>query len=61
MKIKEVFLFPNGMIATFDTDGKQIPELQGICTEDLTKKIYSQSDEDTIWTGDWKLPILKNL
>lgn len=46
---KSVFVFPNGMIAVCDADGKQIEELQGKDTPQLRSAIKARSDHNTEW------------
>jgi len=53
MKIAATYLFDNGMVMTFGTDGQQIPELQGKHTPELRQKIIEASDSMTEWIG-WK-------
>ena len=43
--VAHTYLFPNGMVVTFNTDLEQVPELQGKYTTDLYEKI---SDNDGI-------------
>ena len=50
-KIACSFLFPNGMIVTFDKSGNQIPMLQGKYSVELHDKIISYSDHNTDWKG----------
>jgi hypothetical protein len=51
------FLFPNGMVATTDQNGEQIPELQGEYSIDLHLKIIKRSSKEAILHG---FPELKN-
>ncbi len=46
VKVSSVYIFPNGMVAVFDSKGEQVPELQGEWTE-KAKQIYAVSDADT--------------
>jgi hypothetical protein len=50
-KATNTYLFPNGMVATFDKNGVQIPKLQGKYTKELHKKILDNSDMGCIWNG----------
>lgn len=52
------YAFPNGMVATFGYDDKQIPELQGVYTRDLHDKIKERSNEKTSWNG-WQFHNMK--
>jgi hypothetical protein len=52
MRLKTVFLFPNGMVAVCGYDGQQIPELQGRFSE-VKEKIAALADEQTEWYGDF--------
>ena len=47
MKVAAVYRFKNGMVMTFDDNGKQIPELQGKYTIELLSKIVEYSDINT--------------
>lgn len=47
MKVMTAYHFPNGMVAAYGTDDKQIPELQGVYTELLHEQILKRSDENT--------------
>lgn len=38
-KADQVFLFPNGMVAVCDSEGHQIPELQGFFLEAIPKLV----------------------
>lgn len=49
-KVGSTIKFNNGMVATCDRRGKQIPELQGD-TPSLHKKISDAADGDTEWYG----------
>lgn len=49
--VKAVYKFPNGMVATCDFDGKQIPELQGKYSKELHEKIFERSSYLTEWRG----------
>ncbi len=49
MKIAEVFILPNGMIAVYDEKSKQVPELQG-CIFYVMDKIKERADEETKFT-----------
>jgi hypothetical protein len=46
--IKSVYKFPNGMVAVFDENGKQIPEYQGKW-KDLEEKINENANDKTEW------------
>ena len=50
MKVSNVFLFPNGMVAVTGPDGQQIGELQGRF-EDVRAKVEAAADEETEWNG----------
>ena len=47
----KAFYFPNGMVATYGLDDKQIPNLQGVYSEKLHKEIISRSDSKTELEG----------
>lgn len=47
----QTYLFPNGNVATFDRNGAQIPELQGVYSLQLLEKIKQHADEYTVWNG----------
>lgn len=49
--VKATYRFPNGNIATFGYDEQQIPELQGVYSEELIDKIKLRSDNRTLWNG----------
>lgn len=49
--VKATYRFDNGMIATFDYNDEQMPELQGRDTPELRGKIKAKSDERTKWNG----------
>lgn len=49
--VMATYKFPNGMVVTFGYDSKQIPELQGVYSKQLHKKIELQSDSKTSWNG----------
>lgn len=51
MKVRTTYLFPNNMIITFDSAGKQIPDLQGRYTDALHSEIKKHSDDKTEWIG----------
>lgn len=55
-KASRVYRFPNGMVATFDQDGNQIPELQGRYSEELMRKIKANSNDATCLYGFPLLP-----
>lgn len=58
MKIKTVCLFHNGMVAVFDDQDKQIPELQG-CIFNVLSKIEEHADADTeFWYGRRDYPVI---
>jgi len=50
MKVKCVFLFPNGNVAVTDENGQQIPELQGLY-KDVKDRVLAAADEDTEFNG----------
>ena len=50
MKVSSVWVFPNGMVAVFGPDDKQIGELQGRF-EDVKSKIEAQADDRTEFNG----------
>lgn len=45
-QIRQVFLFANGSVAVTDSDGNQIPELQGPIHEVLSE-LFAQKGFDT--------------
>lgn len=49
--VAHTYLFPNGMICTFDHSGNQIGELQGRDTPELREKISERIDEMTKFHG----------
>lgn len=49
--IKVSYLFPNNSVATFGWDDKQMPEFQGVYSEELEKRIRVNSDENTQFHG----------
>ncbi len=51
MLVKSTFKFPNGMVITCGYDDQQIPELQGVYTLELDKKIRAHSDSKTEFIG----------
>lgn len=53
--VKDVYLFTNGTLAVFDEAGQQIPELQGVLTEEKKKEIEKQFYDGTrIIFSRWK-------
>ena len=48
MGIKDVFVSANGMVAVFDRNGMQVPELQGVIFE-VMEKIGKHADEYTLF------------
>ena len=48
MRLKTVFVFPNGMVAVCGYDGQQIPELQGRWSE-MRERIEALADDQTEW------------
>lgn len=50
-KVMAAYKFPNGNVASFGYDGKQIPELQGVYSKELHEKIKQRSDSNTQWNG----------
>lgn len=50
MKVKAVFVFPNGNVAVTDEDGQQIAELQGMYN-DVREKILAAADGETEFNG----------
>lgn len=56
-KVMATYKFPNGSVATFDWDGKQVPFLQGAYCKELELKIRQFSDENTVWNGVWETPL----
>lgn len=50
MRVKDVFRFPNGMVAVLDEHGEQISQLQGRF-EDVKQKVEAAADEQTEWNG----------
>ena len=51
MKVKNVIIMLNGMVAVFDENDQQIPELQG-SVFDVMNKIKLHTDIDTIFLMD---------
>lgn len=51
LKISYCYLFPNGMIVTFDEKLEQVPSLQGRFSEELYRKIKEHADVNTKWAG----------
>lgn len=55
--IKHIYIFANGMCAVFDTNGQQIPELQGKY-EDLKgmikKRVDKQEELPLIERQEWR-------
>ena len=49
--VMATYTFPNGMVVTFGYNDQQIPELQGVYTQELHDKIKQHSDERTSWNG----------
>ena len=49
--VKSTWLWQNGMVMTFGTDGEQIPELQGERTPELARAIRARSTPWTEWIG----------
>jgi hypothetical protein len=49
--LKNVYLFPNGMVVAFDPTGKQIPELQGKDSPELREKLKEAALPDCSWNG----------
>jgi len=49
--VANVYLFPNGNVATFNHRGHQIAELQGVYSKELHDKIKMYADENTEWNG----------
>ena len=50
-KVMATYRFPNGNVATFGYNGKQIPMLQGVYSKELEDKIRQHSDQRTRWEG----------
>lgn len=50
-KVMATYRFPNGNVATFDYNGKQVQFLQGVYSKELEEKIRKYSDEKTKWEG----------
>jgi hypothetical protein len=50
-KIAASYLFPNGMVVTFDTNGEQVGELQGEYTPELHLKIFLSSESEVLMHG----------
>lgn len=48
MKVKECYIFTNGMVAAFDEEGNQITECQGFIL-DVANKLKTYCDKDTKW------------
>ncbi len=55
MKIGSTFHFTNGMVATCDSEGKQILDLQGRFSE-VAQKILDAADTDTEFWGWFSIP-----
>jgi len=49
--VMATYRFPNGNVATFGYDDQQIPELQGVYSDELQNKINQRSDNRTSWNG----------
>ena len=49
--VMATYRFPNGNVATFGHDDQQIPELQGVYSDELKNKIKQRSDSRTSWNG----------
>lgn len=52
-----VFLFDNGMVATCNIEGEQIPELQGSYSIELHKKIFLRATTNCEWKGFEIIPV----
>ena len=50
MKLSQVILFRNGMVAACDSNGQQMPELQGRFSE-VVSKVLAAADADTTFLG----------
>lgn len=55
-RIKAAYLFENGNLAAIDTDGQQVPELQGAYSIDTHKRIILESTDYCSFTGFEILP-----
>lgn len=51
MIVQATYKLPNGVVATFDYNGNQIGELQGLYSVELESKIRQNSDDRTEWHG----------
>lgn len=55
-KIESCTIFTNGMVASYDKEGNQIPDCQGFIL-DIAEKLKTYCDENTIWHlgkyGEW--------
>lgn len=50
-RIADTYKFPNGMVATCDQFGEQMPKYQGKYTPELHNKILRNSDYRTKFNG----------
>lgn len=54
MKVKNVVIFTNGMVSSFDDKGEQIPQCQGFIL-DIAEELKNCCDEETKWQfGSYK-------
>jgi hypothetical protein len=53
--LKDVYIFTNGMIASFDEVGQQRPELQGVFSDELRLRILRECTTETrITLARWR-------
>lgn len=50
-KVRNVYKFPNDMVAVFNVQEEQMPELQGRYSTELHQAILDASDVDTVLHG----------
>ena len=60
-KVMAAYRFPNGNVATYDWNGRQIPELQGVYSEELCQKILARSDNRSRLEGITGIPQANDL
>ena len=56
-RVKNVYLFTNGNLATFNYEDEQVPELQGPYSIDIHKRILLEAIDDCEFKGFHVLPI----
>ena len=54
LRVKSTSLLRHGQVITFSTEGNSIPELEGLNTPKLRKKILERCDEKTEMNGPLK-------